>query len=293
VSANSESTPPRGYVPIEMAANLLTQGGTPLALSWAVEFLRLVASTQGTTRDGVAPVPALGCWQGGRGEPLHLNMHDIPALREEFKWWNGGQVPAEECTEPVPTGVETKATASPRDREYGKDAAYEHLLELSYEYLLELMRSGPPAAGHDKGTVRKHLMSKYKITGRQFSAVWDRALDTAGARETWADPWDEVLSSVLGEPDEDNHLCGKIRICDVWKIIAVPIERRDQRANERLGIAVRRLGFERTRLRFGHRNPESCYVRGSDEALAYQIVIGDHGRVIKSGAIEPPLDESL
>ena len=37
---------------------------------------------------------------------------------------------------------------------------------------------------------------------------------------------------------------------------------RTQDDNERLGAALRRLGFERTKRRFGLPNPEWCYVRG-------------------------------
>jgi predicted P-loop ATPase/phage/plasmid primase-like uncharacterized protein len=92
------------------------------------------------------------------------------------------------------------------------------------------------------------------------------------------DPWDEVLGDVLGYPDHDGHLCGKIRSEDVWRIVGVPVERRDQKTNERLGAAIRRLGFERDKLRFGGAVAEHCYVRGNEEAHRDRIVVDEKGR---------------
>jgi hypothetical protein len=81
LSVNSESTPPRGYVPIDTAGQILTDGGTVRALTFAATFLRLVVDNQGAP--GTA-VPKLKWWPRDRGEPLHVNMRDIPGLRGEF-----------------------------------------------------------------------------------------------------------------------------------------------------------------------------------------------------------------
>jgi hypothetical protein len=177
VSANSESTPPRGYILIEEAARLLTEGGTHRTLLAAAAFLGHLADVQGTTRDGIIPVPTLHWWQACWGAPLYVYMHDVPNLREEFGLRIAGLVPADEWTAPMATVVESKATASPTYRERGNAECYEHLLKL--------MQSGPPTKGQDKSTMRRILTARFKISGNSFDDSWSRALDDADARKTW------------------------------------------------------------------------------------------------------------
>ncbi len=78
----------------------------------------------------------------------------------------------------------------------------------------------------------------------------------AQERHRVEDPFEGSLADVLGE------MQGKVRAADIWAIIGVPSGQRNQEHNARLGEAMRRLGWERKKRRFGATNPEWCYVRG-------------------------------
>ena len=88
----------------------------------------------------------------------------------------------------------------------------------------------------------------------------DPSLYGAAAEEQDArhieDPWLQVLRECFGD------LEGKIQTKDVWDLVQVPIERREQEHNDRLGEAMRGLGWERTKRRFGGPKPENCYIKG-------------------------------
>lgn len=71
------------------------------------------------------------------------------------------------------------------------------------------------------------------------------------------DPFVEVLANALNGLDD----C-KLRSIDAWEIVAVRTEQRSQEQNERLGTAMRNLGWERKKLRFGS-GPEWAYAKGS------------------------------
>jgi hypothetical protein len=91
-----------------------------------------------------------------------------------------------------------------------------------------------------------------------------RELWPTAAREqkqrTITDPYIEVLTKYLGDK------YGKIRSVDVWEIIGMPAGQRTQVHNERLGNAMRGLGWVRRQQRFGH-GPEWGYVRDGEERL--------------------------
>ena len=53
------------------------------------------------------------------------------------------------------------------------------------------------------------------------------------------DPWEQVVTTTLGD------IQGRIKVEDVWQIVQVPINRRTQFENERIGEVMKRLGFER------------------------------------------------
>jgi hypothetical protein len=81
-----------------------------------------------------------------------------------------------------------------------------------------------------------------------------------------SDPFEEALEAHLA------GRVGKLRAHDVWVIVGkADVGRRTQDDMSRLGEALRRLGWERTKRRFGGPAPEWCYVRGSkaerEEAL--------------------------
>jgi Virulence-associated protein E len=87
-------------------------------------------------------------------------------------------------------------------------------------------------------------------------ALWAEAAAEQDARRV-EDPYFERLHGVLGE-----EVAGKLRAEDAWRIVGKPAGMRNQDDNERLGDVMRRLGFDRTKRRFGLPNPEWCYVRG-------------------------------
>jgi hypothetical protein len=89
-------------------------------------------------------------------------------------------------------------------------------------------------------------------------ALWADAAEEQEARRV-EDPYFETLHAALGEDGD-----GKLRAEDAWRIVGRPSGMRTQDDNERLGDALRRLGFERKQRRFGG-NPEWCYVRGDGE----------------------------
>ncbi|WP_415393708.1 VapE domain-containing protein [Paracoccus sp. SJTW-4] len=104
-------------------------------------------------------------------------------------------------------------------------------------------------------------------------ALWDEAAAEQDARRV-EDPYFERLHSVLGEAGD-----GKLRGEDAWRIVGKPSGQRTQDDNERLGDAMRRLGFERAKRRFGGPNPEWCYVRG-DGAVRIVPEFGPDGELL-------------
>lgn len=86
--------------------------------------------------------------------------------------------------------------------------------------------------------------------------LWADAEAEQDARRV-EDPFFETLHSALGD-----ELEGKLRGEDAWRIVGKPRGMRTQDDNDRLGDAMRRLGFDRKQRRFGGPSPEWCYVRG-------------------------------
>ncbi|TIL83874.1 MAG: hypothetical protein E5Y73_35620 [Mesorhizobium sp.] len=85
--------------------------------------------------------------------------------------------------------------------------------------------------------------------------LWPAAAEVQAARQI-DDPWIGDIGDALGD-----HV-GKIRSADVWTIVNIPIDRRTQEHNARLGDAMQALGWTRDKLRFGGKHPERCYVKG-------------------------------
>ncbi len=100
-------------------------------------------------------------------------------------------------------------------------------------------------------------------------SLWDAAAEEQDARRV-EDPFYETLLSALGE-----EAPGKLRASDAWSILGKPSGMRTQDDNERLGDAMRRLGFERGRRRFGA-GPEIAYIRG-DGTRQFEVNLGSGG----------------
>jgi len=80
------------------------------------------------------------------------------------------------------------------------------------------------------------------------------------------DPFVESLSALLGDR------AGKLRAADVWKLLGIPAGQQTQDQNARVGDAMRELGWNRTKRRFGG-SPEHAYVRGNRVEMERSIAV--------------------
>lgn len=85
--------------------------------------------------------------------------------------------------------------------------------------------------------------------------LWSAAAVEQAERKV-QDPWVPALEAHLANG------ISRISARDLWSVVGVPLDRREQRHNERLGNCMRELGYERTKLRFSRgRQPEWGYAR--------------------------------
>lgn len=96
--------------------------------------------------------------------------------------------------------------------------------------------------------------------------LWKFAAAEQGKRRL-LDPYFVALDEALGDQT------GKIRTRDVWRIVGVPVDRRTPQHEQRVGEAMRELGFERRQGRFGGGGPEYAYVRGTKAERLRQIEV--------------------
>ncbi len=90
-------------------------------------------------------------------------------------------------------------------------------------------------------------------------SLWAEAGDQQDRRRV-EDPFVGTLQKELGD------LEGRIRSEDIWTILGVRAGQRNQDHNARLGDAMRELGWERDKFRFGGARPEWGYARGDRSA---------------------------
>ena len=72
------------------------------------------------------------------------------------------------------------------------------------------------------------------------------------------EPWVDVIKQALSVWE------GKIRSADVWKILDIDPRLRTPESDNRMGRAMRELGWARKQRRYGH-DPEWSYVKGTGE----------------------------
>lgn len=101
---------------------------------------------------------------------------------------------------------------------------------------------------------------------RMNPALYDAAAHEQEDRRV-EDPYVSAVKAVLGE------LRGKVLNEDAWTILGIPVGQRSQDHNKRLGDAMRELGWERVKLRFGGPNPEWCYARGTHEQRKRRVFV--------------------
>lgn len=94
-------------------------------------------------------------------------------------------------------------------------------------------------------------------------------------RRSVDDPWEIIIDTALAGFDH-----GKILAADVWSIVAVPIHMRTQEHNARLGDSMKKLGWERKKLRFGDLGPKWAYAKGDKLQQQKRLLITrDEGNV--------------
>lgn len=97
------------------------------------------------------------------------------------------------------------------------------------------------------------------------SVFWNEAAEIQWEhRQT--EPWADLLAETLRD------LCGKITGTDAWKIIGKPGGQRTPVDHERLGSALRELGFDRKKARVYGR-VGNCYARGTLDEQQRQIYV--------------------
>jgi len=104
------------------------------------------------------------------------------------------------------------------------------------------------------------------VSIRLDRALWADAAEEQDARRV-EDPYVVSFRAALGD------MTGKLKTEDAWTILGIPHGQRTQDHNARLGDAMRELGWERTKLRFGGRNPEYAYARGTSEERAFRVIV--------------------
>ena len=98
-----------------------------------------------------------------------------------------------------------------------------------------------------------------RVVENPFVSVLERVL-----RESNELAYDELAVGelVVGELVDGELMEGMIAAEDVWTIVGVRPAQRTQDNNEKLGDAMKQLGWERTRLRVGAGKRSYAYTRG-------------------------------
>ena len=107
---------------------------------------------------------------------------------------------------------------------------------------------------------------------RLDSQLYDAAREEQEARRV-EDPFVHTLQMELGDK------VGKVRAADVWELLNINAAQRTQDHNDRMGAAMREIGWERMKLRFGGKTPEWAYARGTkgerEQHLSFVCVKGE------------------
>jgi len=104
-------------------------------------------------------------------------------------------------------------------------------------------------------------------------ALYDAATEAQEERVV-RDPWVDLIGELLGD------LNGKLPVSDAWDLVGVPGGRQTQNDNQRLGDAMRELGWERKRLRIDGK-PTWCYVRGTDHQRSTPLKVNRVGDSVR------------
>lgn len=76
---------------------------------------------------------------------------------------------------------------------------------------------------------------------------------------------------------------GKVRAADIWEILSIAPGQRTQDHNDRVGAAMKELGWQRMKLRFGGKTPEWAYARGTKEEREIHLPYAREGGQLYDG----------
>jgi hypothetical protein len=85
--------PPRGFVSLEAATEMLWQDEADPDPRWGIAFLQFVADTQGFTGTGKNVDIRLQWWSTNASHPTHVRASQVPVLRPFFLRWCGLPLP--------------------------------------------------------------------------------------------------------------------------------------------------------------------------------------------------------
>lgn len=80
------------------------------------------------------------------------------------------------------------------------------------------------------------------------------------------DPWDALFEKELGD------MAGKILSADIWTVVSIPVGLRTQDHNARLGESMKKLGWDRKKLRIDGKT-SWCYAKGGALEQSHRITI--------------------
>jgi hypothetical protein len=96
---NSSQRPPRGFVTLADAADLLIGDDTAIPAAWAEAYIRMVADSQGSEELGAAG--KLPWWHARLGGPLYVRARGIAPLYPFFLKWCGILSPSDAPEKPM------------------------------------------------------------------------------------------------------------------------------------------------------------------------------------------------
>jgi hypothetical protein len=116
---------------------------------------------------------------------------------------------------------------------------------------------------------------------RLDKSLWEAAAKVQAAHMV-EEPWVDVIGGKLGD------LVGRIEAEDIWSMVDMPKDRRTQRDNERIGGAMRRLGWVRLPGNQRHNGKRvTAYARGSVEERGQWLIVTADCQHVMPEPVEP------
>jgi hypothetical protein len=105
---------------------------------------------------------------------------------------------------------------------------------------------------------------EYKTEIRLNPKLWHLAAIEQDSRQA-QEPWLEIFEETFGT------LNGKLHSSEVWKVVDIPIARRTQLENAKIGEVMKKIGFERKKAKMENKTTWT-YQRGTPEERQYNTI---------------------